>query len=93
VKLTTSWLFSESYFHEAGKAAGFEQVKIESIHDPNNQITSRAAALLSLGANIQLSSLPAWAQTIVAQADSAFSETRSEMIFEGIVTMRNTKSR
>jgi ubiquinone/menaquinone biosynthesis C-methylase UbiE len=82
------WLFSESYFHEAGKAAGFEQVKIESIHDPNNQITSRAAALLSLGANVQLSSLPAWAQTIVAQADSAFSETRSEMIFEGIVTMR-----
>ena len=87
-EIDDKWLFSESYFHEAGKAAGFEQVKIESIHDPNNQITSRADALLSLGANVQLSSLPAWAQTIVAQADSAFSETRSEMIFEGIVTMR-----
>ena len=82
------WMFSRSYLREVGKAAGFEKVRVESIHNPKNQITDRAAALLSLGANAQLSSLPAWTQTIVAQAESAFSETRSDMIFEGIVTMR-----
>ena len=82
------WLFSKSYLREVGKAAGFEKVRVELIHNPKNQITDRAAALLSIGANAQLSSLPAWAQTIVAQAQSAFSETRSDMIFEGIVTMR-----
>ena len=37
---------------------------------------------------LEASSLPAWAQTIIAEAQSAFSETRSEMIFEGIVTIR-----
>jgi hypothetical protein len=77
------WLFSKSYPREVGKAAGFEKVRVESIH--------RAAALLAIGANAQLSSLPAWAQTIIAQAESAFLETRSEMIFEGIVTMRKPR--
>jgi hypothetical protein len=82
------WLFSKSYLREVGKAAGFEKVRVESIHNPKSQITDRAAALLSIGANAQLSSLPGWAQTIIAEAQSAFSETRNEMIFEGIVTMR-----
>jgi ubiquinone/menaquinone biosynthesis C-methylase UbiE len=40
------WLFSESYFHEVGKAAGFEQIRIESIHNPKNQIGSRRCAAL-----------------------------------------------
>jgi ubiquinone/menaquinone biosynthesis C-methylase UbiE len=85
------WLFSKSYLREVGKAAGFEKVRVESIHNPKSQITDRAAALLSIGANAQLSSLPTWAQTIIAEAQSAFSETRSEMIFEGIVTMRKPR--
>jgi ubiquinone/menaquinone biosynthesis C-methylase UbiE len=90
-EIDDKWLFSESYFQKMGKAAGFEQVRIESIHNPKSQITDRAAALLSLGANAQLSSLPEWAQAIVGQANSAFSETRNEMIFEGIVTMRKPR--
>ena len=82
------WLFSESFFQEAGTAAGFDQIRVKSIHDPESQMTARADALLRMGANAQLSTLPAWAQSIVAQSDLVFSEIRSEIIFEGIVTMR-----
>ena len=87
-EIDDKWLFSKSYLREVGKAAEFEKVRVGSIHNPKNQITDRAAALLSIGANAHLSSLPEWAQTIIGQAQSAFSETRNEMIFEGIVTMR-----
>jgi SAM-dependent methyltransferase len=81
------WLFSNDYLREIGESVGFQQIRVESIHNPVNQISSRATALLSLGVGANVI-LPEWAQTIIAEADSAFPETRNSIIFEGIITMR-----
>jgi SAM-dependent methyltransferase len=82
------WLFSGRYFRRVCEKEGFANVRVESIHDPERQITSRASALLSLGAGIPLTALPDWSQQIIAATDSAFCESDRDIIFEGIVTMR-----
>jgi SAM-dependent methyltransferase len=87
----SEWLFSEDYFQEIGKHIGFDQIRFESIHDNTNQISARAAALFAVGTNAQTSDLPQWAQAVLREADSVFSETKRKLIFEGIVTMRKPR--
>jgi SAM-dependent methyltransferase len=82
------WLFSERYFCRVCEKEGFANVRVESIHEPERQITSRATALLALGAGIPLTTLPDWSQRIIAATDSAFCESDRDIIFEGIITMR-----
>lgn len=88
-RLDDKWLFTQRFFREHAKAAGFDHCIIYPLHEVGHPFTRQTQTYLQLGAAKGHGRLPPWAWKILEEYDAALSEDlRAEMLIEGCIVLR-----
>jgi SAM-dependent methyltransferase len=82
------WLFTRAYFEDVALQAGFDAVKVASLHDASRNFTTQTERNLHLGAALMRDALPRWAWDILARYDNSISnDARQDLVLEGYVIL------
>jgi ubiquinone/menaquinone biosynthesis C-methylase UbiE len=93
-ELDDKWMFTRTYFERIRAAQGWSELITYALNVSPTGLRDQATVHLRLGAGLTAAALPAWAWSVIDEADSSISDDlRREMGQEGAVLLRKPPHR
>jgi ubiquinone/menaquinone biosynthesis C-methylase UbiE len=93
-ELDDKWMFTRTYFERIRDSQGWSELVTFALNVSPTGLRDQATVHLRLGAGLTVEALPAWAWSVIDEADSSISDDlRREMGQEGAVLLRKPRHR